>query len=119
MDCGAGHRSGRSSAGAVGQQTVMSQERFQTAPPRGHQPDYVLALAVFVLLAFGLVMMYSISPVLSHKMYGSTSRNYFFYGQLVNAAVGLLGWVAASRIHYSRWRSLAPAIMVLAMVAMV
>lgn len=71
---------------------------------RGHQPDYLLALSVFILVAFGLVIMYSISPVLSHKLMGSTSRNYFFYGQLLNIGVAMTFWLLAARIHYSRWQ---------------
>jgi cell division protein FtsW (lipid II flippase) len=70
---------------------------------RGHQPDYLLALTVFILAAFGLVIMYSISPVLSHKMTGSTSRNYFFYGQLINLGVAMVFWLWAAHTHYSRW----------------
>jgi cell division protein FtsW len=72
---------------------------------RGHKPDYVLALAIFVLLAFGLVIMYSISPVLSQKLLGSTSRNYYFYGQLVNVGAGLVAWLVATRVYYGHWKA--------------
>lgn len=34
---------------------------------RGHRGDYTLGLIVFILLAFGLIMMYNISPALSQK----------------------------------------------------
>lgn len=88
------------------------------APVRGHKPDYVLALTIFVLLAFGLVIMYSISPVLSQKLLGSTSRNYYFYGQLLNIGVGIVAWIIATRVHYRTWESLAPFAMILSFVAL-
>ncbi len=73
-------------------------------PVRGHKPDYVLALAIFVLLAFGLVIMYSISPVLSQKLLGSATRNYYFYGQIVAVLVGLGAWTFSTRYYYSHWK---------------
>jgi cell division protein FtsW len=86
---------------------------------RGHRPDYIFALSVFVLLAFGLIIMYSISPILSQKLLGSTSRNYYFYGQVINIGVGLLAWVVATKINYRRWKAWAPYLMVLSFCALV
>lgn len=83
------------------------------AAVRGHQPDYVLALVVFGLVSFGLVIMYSISPILSHKQMGSTSRNYFFYGQLANIAVAVFFWLIAARTHYSYWKKLSLLLLIL------
>jgi cell division protein FtsW len=73
---------------------------------RGHQPDYILALTVFALLVFGLIMIYSISPVLSFKLLNSTSRNYYFYGQLFNIAAGLVAWTVGIKVYYQRWNQL-------------
>ncbi|HSH31626.1 MAG TPA: FtsW/RodA/SpoVE family cell cycle protein, partial [Candidatus Saccharimonadales bacterium] len=87
-------------------------------PMRGHQPDYLMALGIFVLLAFGLVMMYSISPVLSHKLLGSTSRNYYFYGQLLNVVVGAVAWSVVAKIDYRLWKKLSPLLMVVAIIAL-
>ena len=44
---------------------------------RGHKGDYILALVVFILLAFGLVMMYNINPALSQKLLGRVDSGYF------------------------------------------
>ncbi len=55
---------------------------------RGHKPDYILALVVFGLLATGLVMMYSISPILSYKLSGSPTSNFYFYNHLLNVVIG-------------------------------
>lgn len=91
----------------------------QVKTQRGHQPDYILALGIFVLLGFGLVIMYSISPVLSYKLLGSTSRNYYFFGQILNVGVGLAAWAVASRINYQRWQGWAKLIMVAAIITLV
>lgn len=81
---------------------------------RGHHPDYLLAIAIFILLAVGLVMIYSISPILSHSLVGSADRNYYFLNQIKYVAVGLVGWIIASNISYRTWQKLAPWLMGLA-----
>jgi cell division protein FtsW len=85
---------------------------------RGHKPDYILALAVGILLAAGLVMMYSVSPVLSHKLLGSADRNYYFYRHLGSLAVGLVAWALISRVNYHVWRRLGPLLLGASIVAL-
>ena len=86
---------------------------------RAHHPDYVLAISVFVLLAAGLIMMYSVSPVLSYKLLGSVSRNYYFVGQLMNIAAGTAAWILFSQVHYSFWKKWAKPMLILAAVMLV
>ena len=86
---------------------------------RAHHPDYILAISVFTLLAIGLIMMYSVSPVLSHKLLGNINRNYYFFGQLMNVGVGLAAWLVASSINYHNWRKWAMPLMVVAVVCLV
>lgn len=88
-------------------------------PTRGHQPDYVLMITVGVLLSIGLVMMYSISPVLSYKLLKSTSRNYFFYGQIFNMALALLFGIIASKIYYANWREWSVPLLLITVVSLV
>lgn len=88
----------------------------QTA--RAHRPDYVLALTVFILLAFGLTLMYNISPALSQKLLGNASAGYYFKGQLINIGAGLAAWAVAGSIYYERWRKWAP-ILLLGSIALV
>jgi len=75
---------------------------------RVHHPDYVIALVVTILLAVGLVMMYSISPVLSHKLVGSADRNYYFLNQIKYIAFGVVIWIGATAVPYPIWRKYAP-----------
>lgn len=87
-------------------------------PRRSHQPDYILALVIFILLAIGLIMMYSISPVLSFKVSGTTSRNYYFNNHLLNLGIGVIGWIIATSLDYRVWKRLAPGLVGLATVAL-
>ncbi len=73
-------------------------------PGRGHKADYVLMIAVGVLMSIALVMMYSISPVLSYKLLGSTSRNFYFYGQLFSTSVAVVVGIIASKIYFPNWK---------------
>ncbi len=71
---------------------------------RWYQFDYNLLLAVFFLLCFGLVMLYSMSyyTAISEGRVGT----YYLTGQLVNVVIGVVGMFGAamiSRHWYGRW----------------
>jgi cell division protein FtsW len=83
-------------------------------PVRGHRGDYILGLTVFILLAFGLIMMYNINPALSQKLLGRVDSGYYFRGQLINIAVGVGAWAVATNIYYQRWRQYAVPLLILA-----
>jgi cell division protein FtsW len=86
-------------------------ERSTQTPVRGHHPDYVLALGVVTLLAIGLVVIYSVSPILSQKLVGDAGRNFYFLNQLKFLFIGAIAWFVAQRIPYRRWQQLAPWLM--------
>jgi cell division protein FtsW len=69
---------------------------------RGHRADLVLAMGIFALLGIGLIMMYSISPVVAHSYK-------LFFNQLLYVALGVVVWVVVSNIPYPTWQRLAPA----------
>ena len=71
---------------------------------RAHRADYVLAMGIFTLLAIGLVIIYSISPILSQKLVGNADRNYYFLNQIKYIGIGLVVWIAASSIRYDAWK---------------
>lgn len=73
---------------------------------RRQRPDYIFIVSFVILLLLGLVIIYSISPILSHKMLGSVNRNYFLYNQLLHIGLGLGGFLFAANFHYSRWQKL-------------
>ncbi len=86
---------------------------------RAHHPDYVIALVVAILLALGLVMIYSISPILSHKLVGSADRNFYFLNQIKYVVLGIGVWVVVTAVPYERWRRWAPWLLVAAGVGVV
>src|SRR5438067_506006 len=86
---------------------------------RPHHIDYVIALVVAILLAIGLVMMYSISPILSHKLLGNDNRNFYFLNQLKYVGFGLVVWIGATAVPYTAWRKWAPRLLVLSVVGLV
>ncbi|HSX02094.1 MAG TPA: putative lipid II flippase FtsW [Candidatus Saccharimonadia bacterium] len=85
---------------------------------RAHHPDYVIALVIAILLAVGLVMMYSVSPILSQKLTGSVDRNYYFLNQIKYIGAGIVVWIVAASVPYTVWRRYAPTLLGLSIVAM-
>jgi cell division protein FtsW len=85
---------------------------------RAHHPDYVIAIVVATLLAVGLVMMYSISPILSHSLPGTGNKNYYFVNQIRYVILGVAVWIATTAIDYRKWRDWAPRLLGLAIIAL-
>ena len=79
---------------------------------RHHRPDYILISAMLLLMGLGLIIIYSISPVLSHKILGEVSDNHFLFGQLLHVGVALTAFFVCSRIHYAHWQKLLPVLMI-------
>jgi cell division protein FtsW len=75
---------------------------------RAHHPDLGIAIVVAILLAMGLVLMYSISPILSHKLSSHAPSNFYFINQIRYVVLGLVVWVIATAVPYTRWREWAP-----------
>lgn len=76
-----------------------------------HRPDYLLGILVLVLIAIGLVMIYSTGWITVLKQTGGSSdRNGFFYTQLVSFGLGIAGWFVASRVRYTFWQKYASVI---------
>jgi cell division protein FtsW len=85
---------------------------------RSHHPDYVIAIVIAALLAIGLVMMYSISPILSHSLPGTGNKNYYFMNQIKYVVLGLIVWITISNIDYRKWRDWAPKLLGVAIIAL-
>ncbi|MBF6606190.1 MAG: putative lipid II flippase FtsW [Chloroflexi bacterium] len=76
--------------------------RTGTLQREHHQPDYVILVAVFALVAIGVLMVYSSSAMSSYLASDDTFK--VVGPQVVWAAVGLIGLLVASRIDYRYWR---------------
>jgi len=65
-------------------------------------PDFILLTATLGLLAFGVVMVYSSSAVLSFYNYGDSY--YFTKRQLIFALLGLVAMFFLMNVHYWLWK---------------
>ena len=68
---------------------------------KGQFFDYSTLIIVLVLIAFGLVMVYSTSSYSGAQKYGDAA--YFFKKQLKSTTFGLLCMFAATLIPYQTW----------------
>lgn len=86
---------------------------------RAHLPDTSLILLIGILLAIGVVTIYSISPVLSRELLDGAGDNHFAYAQLRHIALGILVFAAATRVPLSVWRKLLPWMLLASILALV
>lgn len=82
---------------------------------RRHKPDYVLLILGTVLLAVGLIVIYSISPGLAQQRH--VSENYYVNKQLIAIALGIVTFIAMAAIPYNTWRRLQKPLIVAAAIA--
>lgn len=85
---------------------------------RAHRGDVAFALTVFILLAFGLIMMYNINPALNQKLGAQAAPVNYFRNQLINVVVGVVAWGFASSIYFKLWRKYAVALLVISIAAL-
>ena len=77
----------------------MSLNRYRTKQQR---PNYLLALIIFVLAVFGLIMIYSASVVASFQHFG---YDYFYLNkQAESLVVGIIVWFICAKIDYRFWQ---------------
>lgn len=73
---------------------------------RRHRPDYLLVLCVAILLAIGLVVIYSVSPAISARLVGDVDPNHFMYRQLLFLLIGSGVFAVASFVPLNIWGTL-------------
>jgi len=79
--------------------------------------DRPLFVAVLLLVAFGVVMVYSASAVMAgHNL---ENPSYFFFRQIIYAVVGLTGMLVASRIDYHWYSKVVYVFLALSLVGLV
>ena len=82
---------------------------------RRHKPDYVILVLMCVLIAFGMIVMYSISPAVSAV--SGQSANYYFSRHLISFLIGLVGVLAIYNIPLAKLKNSAYGIGVLSVVS--
>lgn len=80
--------------------------------------DVGLMLIVLALLVFGMLTLSSASSVTAYERFGN--NNHFFFRQLMFGVLpGLAAMYFASRIHFSKWQSFAPLLIVIGIAALI
>lgn len=72
------------------------------APAKG-QFDRVLAIVVFSLMLFGVIMISSASAINSFFNTKGQTTDYYFWNQLSSLVVALIAWLVVQRIPYRLW----------------
>ncbi|OPL12029.1 MAG: hypothetical protein AVO34_02110 [Firmicutes bacterium ML8_F2] len=82
---------------------------------KNHQPDYIFILVVFALIAFGLIILFSASSVISHEKLSQS--NYFLKHQLFySLPLALIFFIICQRINYRYWKKVAFPLMVVSLI---
>ncbi len=69
---------------------------------KSRKSDYFLALAVFALVIFGIIMISSSSVVLSYDRFGI--NNYYLLRHIISVGIGLAALVVFSVINFRFWK---------------
>ncbi len=77
-----------------------------------NQIDYFLFAIIFLLVTFGIVMVFSSSYIMAYKWYGDSF--YFFTKQALSAAAAMVVFLITMKIDYQFWRKFAIPILFLA-----
>ena len=84
---------------------------------RRHRPDYILMLCIVMLLAIGLVVIYSVSPAISAQLAGDVNPNHFMYKQILFLLLGFGIFTAASIVPLNIWARLQKLIILFAVIS--
>ncbi|MFA5927374.1 MAG: putative lipid II flippase FtsW [Patescibacteria group bacterium] len=71
---------------------------------RKQHSDYWLALAIFALIVFGLIMIYSVSKYYSLQITDEATDKYFLKKQFLWAGIGIVVWIVFQSIDYRFWQ---------------
>ncbi len=80
--------------------------------------DYILLTLIGILLAVGLIVLWSASTVESEKNFG-TSSYYIVHQLLYGVGIGLAGMYIMSRIDYHLLKKLIPVILVISLILLI
>lgn len=79
---------------------------------RRHRPDYLLIVFMALLLAFGAVTVYAISPGITQA--NGLDETFYSYKQLTAIGLGIIAFIIASMMDLKTWRKLEKPLLVFA-----
>ncbi|MEK7077240.1 MAG: FtsW/RodA/SpoVE family cell cycle protein, partial [Patescibacteria group bacterium] len=83
----------------------------------GHRPDYLVIAAIFILVAFGFVMLASASSELGKKRFDDTYY-YVKHQALYGLLPGILGFFLASKLYYRVYQKIAFLLLLASMIVL-
>lgn len=84
---------------------------------RRHRPDYWLVAISALLLAVGLVVVFSIGPAIAKS--SGTGTNYYVTRQLLAIGLSVIAFLITSRVPLQRWKDLRKPLLIAAVAATV
>jgi cell division protein FtsW len=82
---------------------------------RTHKPDKGLIVAIFALLIFGLIILFSASAIFSQENWGN-SYHYFLHQLIYGVATGLVLFYICQKIDYKFWKKISFLILLIALI---
>ncbi len=81
----------------------MNSRNIVKDSPANSQFDRILAIVVFVLMIFGVVMVSSASAINSFFNTDGQSTQYYFWNQFYSLIVALVAWFIVQKVPYRFW----------------
>jgi cell division protein FtsW len=90
----------------AGSSSAELSKSSNSALGRRHKPDYGLLVAMLLLVAIGLIVIYSISPAISAQLGSNVSSSHFMTKQILYLSLGFGAFAGASLLPLSIWSKL-------------
>jgi cell division protein FtsW len=86
--------------------------RSGDTPQRKHRPDYWLVILCMIMLAIGLIVVYSISPALSRAE--GVSSTHYVNKQMIAVGLSVLAFIFTAKVPLERWKAAYKPLLILA-----
>ena len=83
---------------------------------RRHKPDYSILIIVGLLLLLGLLIIYSISPVLANRQGSGISEKFYVLKQVFNIIISLGAFIVAAKLPITTIKKFLPMIVIVTLV---
>lgn len=99
---------------------AVTRRSFSSAEPLGtrrHRPDYWLLVISAMLLAVGLIVLYSISPGLAVEK--DLPENYFINKQLITVGLGVVAFIVTANMPTKMWERFQKPLLIAAIISVI
>lgn len=83
---------------------------------RKQHSDYWITLTIFVLILFGLIMIYSVSKYYSLQITNEETDKFFLIKQLKWVGLGIIAWIVFQSIDYHFWQKKSASMLFLSLI---